>query len=96
MHDHEDFASIATRLIGWQHAAQQMPLPELSVTVATWQDELAQILNAFNDICANHADCDGSADMLELALGQIARLSAAIAIFTLGINQRKHQAAHQN
>jgi len=96
MYDHEDFDSIATRLVGWQHAAQQMPLPELSVTVATWQDELAQILNAFNDICAHHADCDGSADMLELALGQIARLATAIAIFTLGINQRKHQTAQQN
>jgi len=96
MYDHEDFGSIITRVVGWQHVAQQMPLPELSATVATWQDELAQTLDAFNDICANHADCDGSADMLELALGQIARLSTATAIFTLGINQRLHQAAQQN
>ena len=96
MYDHEDIGSIITRVVGWQHVAQQMPLPELSATVATWQDELAQTLDAFNDICANHADCDGSADMLELALGQIARLSTAMAIFTLGINQRKHQTAQQN
>ena len=95
MYDHEDFASIATRLVGWQHAAQQMPLPELCATVATWQDELAQILNAFNDICANHADCDGSADLLELALGHIARLSTAMAIFTLGVSQRQYLTAQQ-
>ena len=96
MYDHEDIGSIITRVVGWQHVAQQMPLPELSATVATWQDELAQTLDAFNDICANHADCDGSADMLELALGQIARLSTAMAIFTHGLNQRLHQTAQQN
>jgi hypothetical protein len=96
MDDHEDFGGIITRIVDWQYTAQQMPLPELCATVATWHDELAQTLDAFNGICASHADCDGSADMLELALGQIARLSTAIAIFTLGINERKHQAAQQN
>ena len=59
MYDHEDFGSIITRVVGWQHVAQQMPLPELSATVATWQDELAQTLDAFNDICANRRTVTG-------------------------------------
>ena len=96
MHDREPFDSIVTRIVNWQGAAQRMPLPELSATVAAWQDELAETLNALNDIIVNHADCDGSADLLELALGQIARLSTAMAIFTLGINQRQYLAAQQN
>jgi hypothetical protein len=96
MYDHEPFEAIVTRVVGWQGAAQRMPLPELSATLATWQDELAETLNAFNDIIVNHADCDGSADLLELALGQIARLSTAMAIFTLGISQRQYLAAQQN
>ena len=96
MYDHEPFEAIVSRVVGWQGAAQRMPLPELSATVAAWQDELAEILNAFNDVIVNHADCDGSAGLLELALGQIARLSTAMAIFTLGISQRQYLTAQQN
>jgi len=96
MYDHEPFDALISRIVGWQGAAQRMPLPELSATVAAWQDELAETLNALNDIIVNHADCDGSADLLELALGQIARLSTAMAIFTLGISQRQYLTAQQN
>jgi hypothetical protein len=96
MYDREPFEAILTRVVGWQGAAQQMPLPELSAAVAAWQDELAETLNAFNDLIVNHADCDGSADLIELALGAIARLSTAMAIFTLGINQRQYLTAQQN
>ena len=96
MYDREPLEAIITRIVGWQGAAQQMPLPELSATVAAWQDELAETLNVLNDLIVNHADCDGSADLLELALGQIARLSTAMAIFTLGINQRQYLTAQQN
>jgi len=95
MYDRDDFDSIATAIAAWQLAAQQMPLPDLTAMVASCQNDLANSLNAFNDLCGNRAD-HVPADTFATAIGAIARQATATAIFTLGISQRVYLAAQQN
>jgi hypothetical protein len=95
MDDHEAFDNIATAILAWQVAAQQMPLAELTAMVANCQDDLAQSLDSFNALYDDHAD-HVPADTLQKALGAIARQATSAAIFTLGIACRAQQAAQQN
>jgi hypothetical protein len=97
MDDREALASVADDLAAWQVAAQRLPLAELSAMVATWQNELAESLNAFNEVYLDD-ECGETADVIASALGQVTRRATAMAIFTLGISQRlgPHLAAQQN
>jgi hypothetical protein len=96
MYDHEHVTSVATNIIVWQSAAQQLPLADLTAMLATWQDELAQSLDAFNGIFCDHAEHHECTDMIQQAIGEVARNATAAAIFTLGISHRAQQAARQN
>jgi hypothetical protein len=96
MYDHEQVVSVATSIIVWQGAAQQLPLPDLRDMLATWQHTLAHSLDDFNAIYHDHGDHRECADVIQQAIGEIARNATAAAIFTLGISQRAQQAARQN
>ena len=95
MDDHEAFDNIATAILAWQVAAQQMPLAELAAVVANCQDDLAQSLDSFNALYGDHAD-HVPADTIKETVGAIARQATSAAIFTLGIACRAQRAAHQN
>jgi hypothetical protein len=41
VYDHEHVVTIATEIIAWQAAAQQLPLPDLRAILATSLDHLA-------------------------------------------------------
>ena len=96
MDNRESCDTLAAVIAEWQLAAQELPLTELCGLVAEWQTSLAESLDNFNDLYLNHADCDGSADMIALALGAVAKRATAVAIFTLGIACRADQYAHPN
>jgi hypothetical protein len=95
MDDREALDNIATAIVAWQVAAQQMPLAELTAMAANSQDDLAQSLDSFNALYGDHAD-HVPADTLQKTLGAIARQATAAAIFTLGISCRAQQTARQN
>ena len=96
MSDREAFTNVATEITEWELVAQQLPLPELYAVAATCQNGLAESLNAFNDICTSYSDGEEPSPEVMRALGQVTRRATAMAIFTLGIAQRVHLAAHQN
>jgi hypothetical protein len=96
MYDHEHVVHLATSIITWESAAQQLPLPELRELLAARQHALALSLDAFNVIYDHHGDHPQCADLIQEALGEIARNATAAAIFALGLSQRAQQAAHQN
>jgi hypothetical protein len=96
MYDREAVTSVATEIIVWESAAQQVPLPELRAMVTEWQDTLAASLDAFNNIFASHLDHDECADVIQEAISHVAEVATATAIFMLGVSQRTHQAAQQN
>jgi hypothetical protein len=96
MYDHEAVTSVATEILVWESAAQQVPLPELRAMLTDWQITLAVSLDAFNDIYASHADHDGCTDVIQEAISHVAQVATATAIFTLAVSQRTHKAAHQN
>ena len=96
MYDHEHVTGVAASIIVWQSAAQQLPLADLRVMLATWQDSLAESLDAFNGIFGDHGDHRECTDMIQQAIGEVARNATAAAIFTLGISHRATQAARQN
>ena len=95
MYDREAAESIATEIILWQSAAQQMPLTEVRSRLAELQHDLAKRLDAFNGVILNR---DGPVDtsILMTAVGEVAEQATCMAIFTLGLCQRTHLAAHQN
>ena len=95
MDDHEAFDNIATAILAWQVAAQQMPLDELTAMVANCQDDLAQSLDSFNALYDDHAD-HVPAGTLQKALGAIARQATSAAIFTLGISSAPSRRRSQN
>jgi hypothetical protein len=95
MDDREAFDNIATAIVAWQIAAQQLPLAELAAVVANCQDDLAQSLDSFNVLYGDHAD-HVPADTIKETVGAIARQAISAAIFALGISVRAHRAAHQN
>ena len=95
MYDREAFDSIAAAIIEWQAAAQQLPLADLTEVMITCQNGLAESLNAFNESYLDD-ECGESAAAMTEAIGAVARRATAAAIFTLGISQRVHLAAHQN
>ncbi len=96
MSDREAFETVASEIAEWELVAQQLTLPELYTIAATCQNDLAQSLNAFNDICTSHDDGQEPTAEIMRALGQVTRRATAMAIFTLGIAQRAHLTAHQN
>ena len=96
MSDRESFETVASEIAEWELAAQQLPLPELYAVATTCQNDLAESLNAFSKICLSHDDGDEPSTEVMRALGQVTRRATAMAIFTLGISQRLHMAAHQN
>jgi hypothetical protein len=96
MDDHDHVISIATMIITWQDAAQQLPLPELRAMVIDCQETLAISLDTFNDICSEHGEHDECTDAVKEAIVDVARQAIATAIFVLGLSCRAHQAAHQN
>jgi hypothetical protein len=96
MYDHETIVSVATEIIAWQAAAQQLPLPDLRAILATWQDDLAASLDALNGVCVDHGSHHECTDVIKHALAEVTRSATAAAIFTLGLTQRAHQVAHQN
>jgi hypothetical protein len=96
MPDRETVRSVATEIIVWQSAAQQLPLPELRTMMTDWQLSLAASLDVFNDVCRNHAGHDECTDVIQEAITDVARQATATAIFILGVSQRTHKAAHHN
>jgi hypothetical protein len=96
MYDHETVVTVATEIIAWQAAAQQLPLPDLRAILATWQDDLAASLDTLNGLYADHGSHHECTDMIKNAIGEVTRSATAAATFTLGLTQRAHQVAHQN
>jgi hypothetical protein len=96
MYDYEQVASIADSITAWEAAAQQLPLPDVRAILATWQHDLAHSLDDFNLIYADHGEHRECADLIQEAIGEIARNATAAAIFTLGLSQRAQQVARQN
>jgi hypothetical protein len=96
MYDHEHVARLAVSIITWESAAQRLPLPDLRDLLAARQDALALSLGALHVIYAGHGEHPECADMVQGALGDVARNATAAAIFALGISQRAQQAARQN
>jgi hypothetical protein len=96
MYDHEHVVRLATSIITWESAAHQLPLPDLRDILAARQDALALSLDALNLIYADHGEHPECTDMVQGALGEVARNATAAAIFALGIAQRAQQAARQN
>jgi hypothetical protein len=96
VYDHELVVGIATEIIAWQAAAQQLPLPDLRAILATWQDDLAASLDALNGVCADHGSHPECTGVIKHAIGDVTRSATAAAIFTLGLSQRACQVAHQN
>jgi hypothetical protein len=96
MYDHEHVVRLATSIIAWEATAQQLPLPDLRDMLATWQHDLANSLDDFNALYGDHGDHPECADLIQEAMGQVARTATAAAIFTLGLSQRAQQAARQN
>jgi hypothetical protein len=96
VYDHETVASVATEIIAWQAAAQQLPLTDLRAILATWQDNLAQSLDTLNGLYADHGAHPECTDLIKQAIGEVSRTATGAAIFTLGLTQRAHQVAHQN
>jgi hypothetical protein len=95
MSDREAFIYVADAIAELQLAAKQLPLPELWDVTANCQNDLARSLNAFNDIILADDGDEPSTEAIH-AIGDITRRATALAIFTLGIAQRAHLAAHQN
>lgn len=91
MNDHDEDPSIrdvASEIILWQSAAQQLPLTDVNQAAGDWLNSLAETLNAFNATCKTHLDTGQGADALVDAVMEVARHATAAAIFTLGLNQR--------
>ena len=96
MYDRETVIGVATDIVAWQAAAQQLPLPELRAAVSDCQEGLAISLDAFNDLCRDHSGHDECADTIKDAIGDLARQATATAIFVLGLSARTHTVAQQN
>ena len=64
--------------------------------LTTWQHDLAASLGDFNALYGGHGDYPECADLIQEAMGEVARTATAAAIFTLGLSQRARQAARQN
>jgi hypothetical protein len=96
MYDRETVIGVAADIAVWQSAAQRLPLPELRALVTACQHGLALSLDAFNDLCRDHAEHDECTDAIKDAIGELARQATATAIFILGLSTRAHQAAQQN
>jgi hypothetical protein len=100
MSDRETAENLATEIILWQSAAQQLPLPEMRAVLADLQHDLAHSLDAFNDICRHHAahgeSTNTDTDTLTAALSEVAQQATCTAIFALGLTQRTRQVAQQN
>ena len=96
MSDREAFETVASEIAEWELAAQQLPLPELYAVATTCQNDLAESLNSFSKTCLSHDDGEEPTAEVMRSLGQVTRRATAMAIFTLGISQRLHLAAHQN
>jgi hypothetical protein len=94
--DYETVVTVATEIIAWQAAAQQLPLPDVRAILATWQDDLAASLDALNGVCADHGSHHECTDLISHAIGEVTRTATGAAIFTLGLTQRAHQVAYQN
>ena len=95
MYDREAVDNIAAAIIEWQALAQQAPLPDLTAVMAACQNDLADSLNAFNQVYLDD-QCGESAAAMTQAIGAIARRATAAAIFALGISQRVYLATQQN
>ena len=96
MSDREAFETVASEIAEWELVAQQLTLPELYAVATTCQNDLAQSLNAFNDICTSHDDGHEPSTEVMRALGQVTRRATAMAIFTLGIAYRASKTAQHN
>jgi hypothetical protein len=96
MYDREAAESAATDIALWEHAALELPLAEVRAALGDLQHDLAERLNAFNDIYLNDTDNTVPTDTLKEAIGEVARQSTAVAIFSLALCTRTHVAAHQN
>jgi hypothetical protein len=96
MYDHEHVVRLATSIIAWEATAQHLPLPDLRDLLASWQHDLASSLDDFNALYGDHGDHPECADLIQEAMGQVARTATAAAIFTLGLSQRAQQTARQN
>jgi hypothetical protein len=96
VYNHEQVTAVATEIIAWQAAAQQLPLPDLRAILSACQDGLAANLDALNGIYADHGSHHECADVIKHAIGEVTRTATAAAIFTLGLSQRAHQVAHHN
>ena len=96
MYDRESFENVASEIALWESAALRLPLPELRAMLADWQHDLAESLNAFNGIYLNHSDHDEPDSAFAHSIGAVTRHATAVAIVTLGINQRVRLTAQQN
>ena len=89
MYDHDAFETVATDIALWEGAALSLPLAQVRAMLADSQHELAESLNAFNGIYLNRTDCEESADAFTQAIGEVTRRATAMAIFALGVSQRR-------
>jgi hypothetical protein len=94
--DREAFDNVAAEIDLWESAARELPLPDLRAVMATWQDSLAESLDAFNDIYADRDESGQCAASFAQAIAAVTRRATATAIFALGLSQRVSQAAQQN
>jgi hypothetical protein len=94
MYDRETVLGVAADIIGWQSAAQQLPLAELHTMVTDCQSSLALSLDALNDLCRDHSGHDECTDAIKEAIGDVARQATLTAIFVLGLSARAHHVAH--
>ena len=93
MSEDEPITDVATEIVLWQSAAQQLPLAEVQDMASRSLEHLGQTLNDFNQMCL---DGPQSEDALADAILEVARQATAAAIFTLGASQRTWQAAALN
>jgi hypothetical protein len=98
MSDRDAAENLATEIILWQSAAQQLPLPEVRAVLADLQHDLAYSLDAFNDVCRDHAAHDErtDTDTLKVAISEVAQQATCTAIFALGLTERTRRVAQQN
>jgi hypothetical protein len=96
MYDRDAFEHVATDIALWESAALSLPLSQVRAMLADSQHELAESLNAFNGIYLNQPDGSQPAESFALAIGEVTRRATEMAIFTLALRQRLHEAAHQN
>jgi hypothetical protein len=82
-------------LLQLQHDAQNAPVHDLAHDVISMYNELADTLNAFNElVAAEPCSCGCTSAGAKAVLAQTVKLTISIAIYSLGIGQRSPNGFH--